>query len=152
MISVWKSFAHMHAHVWLFIYSFIFAILNDAVTPCPVFDCKIFPSHHLLFLWRLSIFPCEILSTSPSVSLTRFLSPFLGRLHLSWQLCASSPAIWSDSSHPGAATGAGSLKKSSTEHTYTQPKPSLHPYALILSRSRCHTLTFTLTQTSLPQY
>lgn len=108
-------------------------------------------SHRLLCLWRMSIFSLWNPLHRPSVSLARFLSPILGRLHLSWQLCASSPAIWSDSSHPGAATGAGSLKKSSTTHTYTHPKPSLHPpRSHSLSLSLSHTYIYTHADPSAP--
>lgn len=67
----------MHMYGYLFIY-FCHSIWCRG-HPVLSLTVKYFsPSHHLLFLWRLSIFPCEILSTSPSVSITRFLSPFSG--------------------------------------------------------------------------
>lgn len=38
-------------------------------------------------------------------------------------------------------------KRAAQTHTYTHPKPFLHPHALILSRSRCHTHTHIYTHT-----
>lgn len=93
----------------------------------------------------LNNFPCEILFPSHSVflSFSLSLSLVVGCLHLSWQLCASSPAIWNDSSHPGATARAVYWKRAThTLSNKSSPTPTcVHIHAVSFTQYLTHTHT-----------
>lgn len=97
----------------------------------------------------LNNFPCEILFPSRSVCLSFSLSLSLvvGCLHLSWQLCASSPAIWNDSSHPGATARAVYWERATHTHSLEQILPQPHPPCVYIYM---HTLSHSITHTPPP--
>ncbi len=151
MISMWKRFAHICMHMYG--YLFIFAIY-DAVTPCPVFDCKIFLCHITFSFsedWAFfpvkSSPPVQSVSQSHSFSLSFSgpSSPFLTALclitsYLKWQLTS-----W------GCNGGWLTEKEQQNTHTHTHNlNPPCTPCSHSLSLSLSHTYIYTHTDLFAP--
>lgn len=101
--------------------------------------------HSSLLQWKISLSTlnacppaysssfCLWNSLPQSVCLTFFLplslALLVGCLHLSWQLCASSPAIWNDSSHPGATARAVYWERAMCVHIHALSFTEYHTHA-----------------------
>ncbi len=151
MISVWKRFAHICMH--MFGYLFIFAVY-DAVTPCPVFDCKIFLCHITFSFSEVwAFFPVK--SSPPVQSVRQSVS-------LVFSLLFWAVFTFPDSSVPhhqlsevtahilGLQRGLAHWKRAA-KHTHTHNlNPPCTPCSHSLSLSLSHTYIYTHTDLFAP--